>query len=211
MFRASVAMLAIAAIGAAGAVLAEDASTLAAGTCAACHGATGVSSNPQYPNLAGQKPAYLRRQLDAFRSGDRKSELMDGFAAALSDAEIAGLATFYARQPPAPVEQDKSGLAAAGRRIYRARGRGSPACADCHGSAGRFGFGGGMMGGGMMAGMRTDPAITPRLNRQHAPYLSATLDAFAKGTRIDATMAPIAAALTEAQRKAVAAYLAGLR
>lgn len=201
---------------AAGPAAADGTSALAAGTCAACHGATGISTDPQYPDLAWQKPGYLRAQLEAFRSGSRDSTLMHGFAAGLSDAQIRGLAAFYARQKRAPAEPDKRGLAAAGARIYTTRARGEPACAACHGGVGTRGFGrgmmgGGMMGGGMMGGMRTDPAITPRLDGQHAAYLVAQLDAFAKGTRPDTTMGPIAALLTAAQRKAVATYLASLR
>ena len=40
-------------------------------TCAACHGPTGDSSNPAYPKLAGQDPAYLIAQMQAYRSGQR--------------------------------------------------------------------------------------------------------------------------------------------
>jgi cytochrome c553 len=191
---------------------AADVASLAAGTCAACHGAAGVSANAQYPDLAGQEPGYLRAALQDFRSGARPSTIMQPFAASLSDAEIAGLAAFYARQPRATAEADETGLSAEGRRIYlrRVRGIRGPACAACHGGGQGSGFGHGMMGGGMMGGMSTDPAVTPRLAGQHGAYLAAQLDAFASGTRPDTIMGPIAAALTETQRKAVAAYLAGL-
>ena len=37
-----------------------------AGRCASCHGANGVSSNPAYPNLAGQKAPYLLKQMRVF-------------------------------------------------------------------------------------------------------------------------------------------------
>jgi cytochrome c553 len=190
-FRAVRAMVAVALIGVAGPAVAGVAA-LAAGSCAACHGPTGVSRDPQYPDLAGRKPGYLRLQLRAFRSGSRTSALMHGFAAKLSDAEIAGLAAFYARQKRAPARPAATGLAAAGARLYAARGRGAPPCAACHGGAAGRGFGrgtmgGGMMGGGRMRGMRTDPAITPRLDGRHAAYLAAQLDAFASGARPDAT------------------------
>ncbi len=35
--------------------------------CAACHGAEGISANDLWPNLAGQKPGYLTKQMKAFR------------------------------------------------------------------------------------------------------------------------------------------------
>ena len=66
--------------------------------CAACHGATGVSSNPLWPNLAGQQEIYLAKQIKAFRDGDRKDPLMAPMVAALSDDDIANLAAYYAAQ-----------------------------------------------------------------------------------------------------------------
>ncbi|WP_159817153.1 c-type cytochrome [Colwellia sp. 20A7] len=64
--------------------------------CAACHGAEGVSAIPIYPNLAGQKEAYLAKQLKAFKSGTRDDPTMKGMSAALSDEDIADLAAYYA-------------------------------------------------------------------------------------------------------------------
>ena len=34
-------------------------------TCAACHGAGGISANPLWPNIAGQAAPYLVTQLKA--------------------------------------------------------------------------------------------------------------------------------------------------
>lgn len=64
--------------------------------CAACHGANGISPIPTYPNLAGQHAAYTEAQLKAFRDGTRKNPIMSPMAAALSDADIANLAAYYA-------------------------------------------------------------------------------------------------------------------
>ena len=63
--------------------------------CSACHGATGVSAIPMYPNLAGQKEAYLAKQLKDFKSGQRNNPIMKGMAAPLSDADIANLAAYF--------------------------------------------------------------------------------------------------------------------
>jgi cytochrome c553 len=62
--------------------------------CAACHGAQGISNNPMWPNLAGQKDGYLVKQLTAFRDGTRKDPIMSPQASALSDADIANLAAY---------------------------------------------------------------------------------------------------------------------
>jgi len=66
--------------------------------CAACHGPAGVSSNPMWPNLAGQKEQYLAKQIKDFRDGKRKDPLMSPMAAALSDTDIANLAAFFSSQ-----------------------------------------------------------------------------------------------------------------
>jgi cytochrome c553 len=71
--------------------------------CAACHGETGVASNPAWPTLAGQKPVYLVNVLKAFRAGLRKDPMMAGVARSLSDADIANLAAYFAGQSCQPV------------------------------------------------------------------------------------------------------------
>ncbi len=70
--------------------------------CAACHGANGISSVPIYPNLAGQKEAYLVNVLAAYKSKERQganAAVMWGIAAPLSEQDIANLAAYYASLP----------------------------------------------------------------------------------------------------------------
>lgn len=66
-----------------------------AAMCAACHGPAGISANPIWPNLAGQKEAYLVKTLKDFKSGKRNDPVMSGMAKPLSDADIANLAAYY--------------------------------------------------------------------------------------------------------------------
>lgn len=66
--------------------------------CAACHGATGISANPIWPNLAGQKEEYLAKQIRAFKEGTRTDPTMAPMVAALTDADIANLAAYFAAQ-----------------------------------------------------------------------------------------------------------------
>jgi cytochrome c553 len=66
-----------------------------AAACAACHGAAGVSAMDIWPNLAGQKPGYLVKQMKAFRDGGRKDPMMSPMAAALTDDDIDNLAAYY--------------------------------------------------------------------------------------------------------------------
>lgn len=65
------------------------------GTCVTCHGRNGVGTSPVFPNLAGQKSLYMIQQLEQFRSGARKSEVMNVVAKPLTDAEIEALANYY--------------------------------------------------------------------------------------------------------------------
>lgn len=67
-----------------------------AATCAGCHGANGISAIPTYPNLAGQKEAYLVKQIKAFKDGVRKDPTMNAMVKVLSDADIANVAAYYA-------------------------------------------------------------------------------------------------------------------
>jgi cytochrome c553 len=72
----------------------------AAKVCAACHGADGVGTTPDYPTLAGQYPDYLEQALNAYRKGTRQNPVMGGFASTLKDADVAALARYFAAQRP---------------------------------------------------------------------------------------------------------------
>lgn len=76
----------------------DPAGTPLAAACAACH----ISTNPrsETPHLAGQRDGYIAKQLRAFQRGDRKNPIMGALASQLSDADIAEIAAFWARQPP---------------------------------------------------------------------------------------------------------------
>ena len=67
-----------------------------AAACAGCHGATGISAIPMYPNLAGQKETYLAKQMKAFKDGTRKDPTMNAMAAPLSDADMANISAYFA-------------------------------------------------------------------------------------------------------------------
>lgn len=66
--------------------------------CQACHGANGIAADKIYPNLAGQHASYIEKALRDYRAGDRVNPLMSGFAANLSDQDIADLAAWFASQ-----------------------------------------------------------------------------------------------------------------
>lgn len=63
--------------------------------CQACHGMDGIAKLPDAPHLAAQPAPYLERALRAYRSGERRNEVMSIAAKALSDAEIRDLSAYY--------------------------------------------------------------------------------------------------------------------
>lgn len=66
------------------------------GMCVACHGTDGISFAPIYPNLKGQKAAYMEKQLKAFKDGSRKDPVMSAMAMPLSDDDIVNISAYYA-------------------------------------------------------------------------------------------------------------------
>ncbi len=67
--------------------------------CASCHGKDGVGIADIYPNIGGQKEAYLLAQLKAFRDGQRKNMMMSPMVKAMSDEDLANLAAYYSSMP----------------------------------------------------------------------------------------------------------------
>lgn len=67
-----------------------------AAACVECHGADGHSPDREWPNLAGQKPDYLIKQMRKFRDGIRHNPLMSPVAATLSNEDINDLAAWFA-------------------------------------------------------------------------------------------------------------------
>ena len=181
---------------AAGSVEAGQAKSM---TCAACHGVDGNSVNPEWPSLAGQHATYIARQLNAFRAGERKNDLMSPMAMILSDEDIADLAAYFQAQAATGGEAEPSKLAL-GQRVYRSGNvaRGVMACAGCHGPNGR-----GNPGAGYAS-----------IQGQHATYAAAQLRAYRsgqRGTDPNQMMRNVAAQLSDEEIDAVASYLQGLR
>lgn len=166
-------------------------------TCQACHTADGSRGLPANPILQGQHPEYLVKQLTEFKSGKRNNAIMMGFAATLSDEDMRHVAAFYASKTAKPGFAANKDTLALGEQIYRGgiTGKQVPACAACHAPNG--------------AGM---PAQYPRMGGQHAEYTEAQLLTFRSGARgNNAQMMAIAGRLNDAEIKAVADYIAGLR
>jgi len=163
--------------------------------CGTCHGATGNSTQPKFPRLAGQNANYLVAQLKAFRSQTRGDPdaigYMWGMASELDDATMASLANYYSAQKPEPSAAGKSDLVKAGKDIFEngITSEGVPACSSCHGADAH--------------GLKD----FPRLAGQHAQYVLKQLASFQSNMRDVAVMHGVAQNLRSPEMQAVAAYL----
>ncbi|MBL8313413.1 MAG: cytochrome c4 [Rubrivivax sp.] len=168
-----------------------------AAACIACHVADGSRGLPANPILQGQHADYIVKQLMEFKGGKRKNAIMTGMAAPLQDDDMKHIAAFFGSKKPVEGAARHKETLALGERIYRGgiMAKQVPACAGCHSPNG--------------AGI---PSQYPRLGGQHAEYLEAQMLGFRSGERANsAQMTAIAARLNDAEIKAVADYVAGLR
>lgn len=70
--------------------------------CGACHGTIDYKTGAAW--LEGQSPVYLKAQLEAFATGERRNDIsqqMRNIARNMTKDEIEAAAEFYSRQPPA--------------------------------------------------------------------------------------------------------------
>jgi len=187
------------------------------GACSACHGASGVSGSPMFPNLAGQNDAYVIKQLKDFKSGARTDAMMAPMAANLSDEDMADIAAHFASLPSASEQAAASASAGTSSdaapasapatgtveivsstpaaAIYAgnvAAGKGKAAmCAACHGSDGN-----------------SLVPMYPSLAGQSANYIAKQLADFKSGLRNDPVMAGMVGGLSTEDMNDLAAYFA---
>ncbi len=170
--------------------------------CASCHGADGNSSNPVWPKIAGQHEKYIARQLELFKSGERKGTVMPGMVAALNKTDMQNIAAYFASQK-ANIGSSDENLLAKGKAIYEGGNAklNIPACMACHGITGK---------GNPLSGY-------PVLAGQHAAYTEGRLLAYKAGETVKNEadvnghiMASVVKYLDDAEIKAVANYIQGL-
>jgi cytochrome c553 len=172
--------------------------TIAQQVCSNCHGLDGNAINPNFPNLAAQQSVYFMAQLHEFKGHNRLDpagfEYMWGLSRSLTDAQIKGLADYYAAQKsavPGPI-QDRA-LLEEGRVVFTkgVPDKNIPPCTTCHGPKGE------------------GNQQFPRLAHQHADYLVKQLTVFQRTDERPegSIMKTIAHDLTRRNMLAVAAYL----
>ena len=158
--------------------------------CTMCHGARGMSE-ANTPNLAGQNPESIYKQLRDFQSRHRGSEIMAPHTRNLSDQDMRELAAYYAYLPrvtPPPSLADQ--LKAPAIIQIGAPMRNIAPCASCHGGSDR-------------------KAASPTLEGEPEVYIRAQLQAFANGSRkndINGQMRNVARQMTAEEIELVAKY-----
>ena len=174
--------------------------------CAACHGANGMGNKAlNAPQIAGQEPWYLERQLNNFKGGIRGANPKDPYGMQMrpmaltlaNDQAVSDMAAFLSSMPVSKSsESSVKGDVAAGKTAYMI-------CQACHGPT----------GGGNKA------LNSPRLTGLQDWYIVRQLKNFksgARGTKAGDTygmqMRPMALTLTtDAAINNVAAYIATLK
>ncbi|WLI88295.1 c-type cytochrome [Massilia sp. R2A-15] len=159
--------------------------------CTMCHGMKGMSRSDA-PNLAGQYPEVIMKQLADYKSGKRGSPIMAALSKNLSDENIKDLAAYYASLPKArtaPTMYDESlpALVRVGAPM-----RNIAPCISCHGGVDQ------KLGAPWLEGMPKD-------------YLVQQLQLFKKGERRNdgqLQMRNVANAMTAEEIDAVATFYA---
>jgi cytochrome c553 len=158
--------------------------------CAACHGEAGISQTENIPSLAGQQDQFIQWQLVFFRSGARKSEIMQPIADQVDNNDVRNLGAYFASLTPFKVStpddnpdlSKKGAQSAAGRR-----------CASCHTDT--------------FAGTKA----VARIAGQREEYLVKALHDYKSGARsggAGAAMSDVAYPLSDEEIAALSHYLA---
>jgi cytochrome c553 len=173
-----------------------DAAVLISNACSKCHGATGISVSPLFPNLAGQLPVYIETELKLFRqhgrSDPRARAFMWGMARDLTDEQIKGVASQFSSQPPVRgTVSSNPALSDQGKLLYEngAKQREVEACIVCHGQDGE--------------GVNTNP----RLAGQHRDYFVTAMLQFRSRLRENKVMQHVAQKLTDDEIAALVEYV----
>lgn len=166
--------------------------------CASCHGDLG-QGRENVPRLAGLPADYIVKQINDFARGRRLNESMRIVATSLAEEEKRQLGQYYAGlRVPSNAKPELGGDLVRGQALalHGDWSRNVPACFSCHGPSG-FGVSPGF----------------PALAAQQAPYTASQLAAWVGGHRNNSPldlMGRISRGLSDADRSAVADYLASL-
>ncbi|OOZ42882.1 hypothetical protein BOW52_01210 [Solemya elarraichensis gill symbiont] len=167
-------------------------------TCAACHLPEGWgSSDGAYPQIAGQHPYVLLKQLLDIRDGHRENSIMYPFVQVRtigSYQSLIDVVTYITRMPMHPRHKqgpynDFSDEYRQGKQLYQQY------CASCHEDDGRG----------------KDEARIPKLYGQHYPYVMRQVGLIRKGLRdVDPVMKGIVDQLSREELELIVNYVSWL-
>ena len=168
--------------------------------CIGCHGIKGYQASfPEVykvPMISGQNAKYIVAALNAYKKGERKHPTMRGIAESLSEQDMADMAAYYEQHGKASAAAAPA-AAPADAKLAALLQKG--ACVSCHGD--NF-------------SKPVDPSY-PKIAGQHKDYLFVALKSYkvenqATWGRSNGVMGGIAKQFSNAELKALSAYLAGL-
>ncbi len=172
--------------------------------CTTCHGVAGQGFRGYYPipRLAGQQPEYLLNEIQAFAEHRRTNNIMFNVAHSLRPEMAQALADAFHQMNPKPLGGAPEDIVAQGKKIFQEGVSASniPPCAQCHGPDAK--------GDGQfprLAGQLNDYIVNKLTNWEHER------GQVPSETDPQAIMQPIAHGLSQAQIKAVAAYVSTLQ
>lgn len=154
-------------------------------TCMGCHGIEGYrNAYPSYrvPRLGGQKSAYIKAALTAYRDGSRPHPTMRAQGGSLTDTDIDQLAAWFESLGQASDDVDAEDVAGFAPAAV---------CVTCHGVAG--------------AGVAPQP---PVLSGQQQEYLVHALHEYKAGKRSGTVMSAFAATLSDSDIEKIAMFYA---
>ena len=187
----TLAIIAVSPVRGAAAQDAEAGARKAAEVCAACHGATGNSTQGLYPSLAGQTARYIYLQLKDFNEGRRTDPVMTPIAKTLTRDDMFNVAAYFSAQElrPADFAADPAKVALGQTKAAETL------CTMCHG--------GGFLGQNEI----------PRVAGQHYEYTVKQLRDFRERKRTNdaGNMTAVARTLSDEDIENLAQYLATLR
>jgi cytochrome c553 len=169
---------------------------VAQASCAACHGMDGISTGPNVPHIAGQRPGYLYDEMRVYQGGGRPDKAMGDAVRYLSDDALVKVSAYYGSLDPAPTSATvdaKAGTSKGAGRVdpVKAGKAVADGCAGCHGESGVS----------SMAGMPNLVALDPK------HFYDATI-AYKSGKRKHDMMKTLAAGISDDDLRNVALYYA---
>ncbi|MGA9572642.1 MAG: c-type cytochrome [Lysobacterales bacterium] len=155
--------------------------------CSACHGLDGRGLTPEIPNLTAQPAQYLIDALHAYRDGGRMHAALQDMTDAMTEADIANIAAYYASQTPL----EPTGSPVTGDTAYSEGAEVAVVCEECHGEK----------------GISTTEGI-PNLAGQQPAYLIASTMEYKSGARSHEDMGEMLNELDDVDIEKMAMYFA---